>query len=254
MNGECRACQPGFGCDRETGRLSRCAADTYSSAAGVCVACGANSHSAAGVGSEDECACDRGYVRNEDRRCVPCEPGTVFSDDDEDAATNTTAASCVPCPAGEYCLDRLHHEPCPEDMFSHEGSVVCSACRMNSGCAGVRHRGSATRCIDQANCTCDDGFVDHGGECRRCPASTMKPLLRRRDAVTSWWSRRGASRARAEWSAWAGRTSGRADWPPSRRATNLAAPSAPAAARSPWRDATRRMTLCARPRRTRWRS
>lgn len=181
VNGECRACPPGFGCDRETGRLSRCAADTYSSAAGVCVACGANSHSAAGAGSEDECACDRGYVRNEDRRCVPCEPGTVFSDHDEDGGDAPTTASCAPCPAGEYCLGRLHHEPCPEDMFSHEGSVVCSACRMNSGC--VRHRGSATRCIDQANCTCDDGFVDHGGECRRCPASTMKPLLRRRDEL-----------------------------------------------------------------------
>ena len=175
VNGECRTCPPGFGCDRESGRLTQCAADTYSSPVGVCVACGPNSHSAAGAGSEGECVCERGYVRNDDRRCVPCEQGTVFSSKESDSS-----ASCVPCPAGEYCLGRLHHEPCPEDMFSHQGSVVCNACRMNSGC--VRHRGSDTqRCTNQANCTCDDGFVDHGGECRRCPAATMKPVSRRRD-------------------------------------------------------------------------
>ena len=35
-------------------------------------------------------------------------------------------------------------------------------------------------CVTQENCTCDDGFVDHGGECRRCPAATMKPVNRRK--------------------------------------------------------------------------
>ena len=172
VNGECRDCPRGFGCDKESGQLHQCEPDTYSSPLGECLACGPNSFSAAGAGSEAECMCDMGFVREDDdkAKCVPCRPGTVYT-----TTNDQMVGECAPCPAGEYCLGRLHHEPCPEDMFSHQGSAVCSACRMNSGC--VVRRKFDSLCTDQSNCTCDDGYVDHGGECRRCPAATMKPLL-----------------------------------------------------------------------------
>ena len=170
VGGECRACPPGFGCDHESGQLHQCERDTYSSPLGVCVACGPNAQSPPGTGSVDECMCDVGYVKEGGvgggGRCVACKAGTVYDDGQ--------GQQCLPCPAGKYCLGRLHSEPCPEDMYSHQGSAVCSLCRMNSGCVST-HDGSRL-CINQANCTCDDGFVDHGGECRRCPAATMKPL------------------------------------------------------------------------------
>ena len=162
VGGECRDCPRGFGCDREDGSIEQCVPGTFSSPSGVCTQCGGNSHSAAGAESEDECACDTGYTRDSDRRCSPCKPGTVYSE-----------ALCPPCTPGSYCLGRMHHEPCPSDMFSHAGSAMCTACRMNSGCLS---RGPDRMCTTQDNCTCDDGFVDHGGECRRCPAATMKPL------------------------------------------------------------------------------
>jgi hypothetical protein len=162
VGGVCRACPRGFGCDSRMGRLERCMPDTYSSPSGKCIRCWPNSHSEAGAGSEDECQCDAGFARDESGECSPCQPGTMYSSNSQ----------CIPCPSGQYCLGKLHHEPCPGDMFSHQGSAVCSACRMNSGCMAG--------CTDQENCTCDDGFVDHGGECRRCPAGTMKAGPRRR--------------------------------------------------------------------------
>jgi hypothetical protein len=166
VGGECRGCPSGFGCD--SGTLRQCDPDTFSSSSGVCVQCGPSSHSAAGAGSADECVCDEGFSRDEGGLCAPCRPGTVYR----------SSGGCLPCTAGFYCLGRMHHEPCPGDAFSHPGSALCSACRMNSGC--VAH-GANRMCVAQENCTCDDGFVDHGGECRRCPASTMKP--RRHDGV-----------------------------------------------------------------------
>ena len=163
VGGECRTCPRGFGCDRDTGHLQQCKSDTYSSSMGTCVGCGSNSYSNAGAGSEDECVCDGGFTKSANSgKCMPCRPGTMYE-----------SGKCIPCPAGKYCLGRLHHEPCPEDMFSHVGWAVCAACRMNSGC-NVR----SGLCVDQANCTCDDGFVEHGGECRRCPAAMMKPVAR----------------------------------------------------------------------------
>ena len=166
VGGECRDCPNGFGCDRNTGQLQRCKPNTYSSGTGECVSCVHNSFSVAGAGSERECVCENWFKRDKTRgKCMPCEPGTMYDD----------SGDCIPCPAGNYCLGRLHHEPCPEDMFSHTGSAICNSCRMNSGCIA---RGGSL-CTDQANCTCDDGFVGHGGECRRCPAATMKPVTAR---------------------------------------------------------------------------
>jgi hypothetical protein len=155
VGGECRYCPSGYECDSITGRLTKCEIDTYSSKLGKCIPCVQDSYSNAGAGSSEECICDAGFVKDA-QLCVPCKPGTVYMSE-----------KCEPCPPGQYCLGRLHHDPCPEDMFSHLGSAICSTCRMNSGCAKP--------CTDQANCSCDDGFVDHGGECRRCPAATMKP-------------------------------------------------------------------------------
>lgn len=154
VGGECRVCPSGYECDSITGRLTKCDYDAYSSRLGKCIPCVPDSHSEAGAGSADECICDAGFVK-EEQECAPCQPGTVY-----------VSKACEPCPPGQYCLGRLHHDPCPEDMFSHLGSAMCSACRMNSGCGRP--------CTDQSNCSCDDGFVDHGGECRRCPAATME--------------------------------------------------------------------------------
>lgn len=172
VKGECRVCPTGFGCDGDSGHIAQCKEGTYSSHSGMCIKCVANSHSAAGAGSAAECVCDVGYTKEgygATTGCAPCRPGTVY---------RPASRQCEPCPAGQYCLGRLHHDPCPEDMFSSAGSAICSACRMNSGCARP--------CTHQANCSCDDGFVDHGGECRRCPAATMKPLFlhRRRDGAS----------------------------------------------------------------------
>ena len=155
VGGSCRDCPLGFGCDRVSGQPTQCKSGTYSSPLGDCVACVPNAHSVAGAGSADECLCDMGFVKTDSQQCVACQPGTYYSQQ-----------QCISCDAGQYCLGRLHHEPCPGDMFSPQGSAVCTACRMNSGCL--------KRCTDHSNCTCDNGFVDHGGECRRCPAATMK--------------------------------------------------------------------------------
>jgi hypothetical protein len=87
--------------------------------------------------------------------CVPCKAGTVSVD-----------GECVLCAAGEYCLGKTHHEPCPGDMYSHRGAGMCTACRMNSGCL--------RQCISALNCSCDEGYVDRLGECRRCPTRTME--------------------------------------------------------------------------------
>lgn len=212
--------------------LHMCKEGTYSSPLGTCVPCVPNSHSPAGAASEDECICEEGYVKRRadtgrrrrssraeggrrgratavllaeeerrERRCVPCEPGTVFTrrrqgrwdqgtavaGGDGSVANGGEAAGeaqqgatageeeeegrCEPCPAGSYCLGRMHQDLCPLDMYSPGGAAICSQCRMNSGCL--------RDCVDQANCTCDDGYVDHGGECRRCPAATMRAPRRR---------------------------------------------------------------------------
>ena len=152
---ECRTCPPGYGCGN--GNIEMCKENTYSSS-GVCMPCVSNSVSAIGSRSEDYCNCVEGYVKT-GSVCSACKAGTVYS---------SVEKQCTLCEDGEYCLGKTHHEPCPIDMFSHRGAAVCSACRMNAGCLG--------NCVDQSNCTCDDGYVDVLGECRRCGPGTMKGL------------------------------------------------------------------------------
>jgi len=151
-NDECRPCPPGYRCSMEEG-ISLCAENTYS-LNGQCVSCVSNSESSSGSRSEDDCMCVEGYVKT-GSVCSACKAGTVFKD-----------GQCVLCTAGEYCLGKTHHEPCPIDMFSHRGAAVCLACMMNAGCL--------RNCVDQSNCTCDDGYVDVLGECRRCAPGTRK--------------------------------------------------------------------------------
>ncbi len=117
-----------------------------------CAECGPNGRSEPGTESPEGCVCVDGYTRY-GGECVACKAGTVFQDQ-----------ACVACAAGEYCLGRTHHEPCPGDMYSHRGAGLCTSCRMNSGCLAG--------CASEANCTCDDGYVDVNGECRRCVAGT----------------------------------------------------------------------------------
>ena len=150
---QCRPVPKGYGL--MGGELQRCAGGTYSSpSSSHCLACSANAWSSPGASSAEECICSDGYTRR-GGKCVPCKAGTVFSN-----------GECVLCAAGEYCLGKTHHEPCPGDMYSHRGAGMCSPCRMNSGC--LRH------CDSALNCTCDEGYVDSLGECRRCPLGTME--------------------------------------------------------------------------------
>ena len=148
---QCRPSPSGYG--MISGELQLCPRDTYSSA-GHCLPCSLNAWSEPGAASEDECVCADGYMRS-GGECVPCKSGTVFQN-----------RRCVLCPAGEYCLGKTHHEPCPTDMYSHRGAGMCTPCRLNSGCL--------KGCIGEANCTCDDGYIDIMGECRRCQSGTME--------------------------------------------------------------------------------
>ena len=151
----CRSCPQGYECDGSG--LRQCGVDAYS-LGGRCVRCVAFSHTrAVGAGSEAECVCDEGWVKTPGGACAPCAAGTVFVDN-----------QCTPCPAGEYCLGRTHHESCPADMFSQEGAAMCLQCRPDSECEGGK-----SLCVDAANCTCVDGFIDVRGECRRCGSGTQ---------------------------------------------------------------------------------
>ena len=148
--GACRQCPPGHGCDSEH-NVWLCAVDTYS-LDGACAACMDHAHSGLGSASDAECVCEDGFVKVAGR-CEACKAGTVYED-----------GGCVLCPPGEYCLGKTHHEPCPNDMFASGGSAMCSQCRLNSECSGV--------CVSDANCSCVDGYIARGGECRRGPAGT----------------------------------------------------------------------------------
>lgn len=148
---QCRQSPDGFG--MILGELQLCPRGTYSTN-GHCVACGHHAWSEPGA---LECYCVDGYTRSGEE-CTVCKAGTVFHD-----------KRCVLCDPGEYCLGKTHHEPCPGDMYSHRGAGMCTPCRMNSGC--LRH------CVSEANCTCDDGYVDVSGECRRCFPGTKKDWL-----------------------------------------------------------------------------
>ena len=147
----CRPCPAGYSCEGYV--LAPCPEDTFS-LRGQCAPCAANSHTPSGAAVETDCACDAGFVRG-GRACVACGPGTVYSPD----------IGCASCPAGEFCLGKVHHEPCPADMYATGGSAMCAACRPNSECR-------APPCVDAANCTCMDGYIDVRGECRRCPPGT----------------------------------------------------------------------------------
>ena len=149
---QCRPSPRGYGLI--SGELQLCPRDTYSSSSGQCTQCRSNAWSEPGAASEEECVCVDGYVRG-GRECVPCKAGTVFEN-----------GKCVLCAPGEYCLGKTHHEPCPTDMYSHHGAGMCTPCRMNSGC--LKH------CTSEANCTCDNGYINSMGECRRCPSGTME--------------------------------------------------------------------------------
>lgn len=160
---QCRPSPRGYGVLVSGGELQLCPRNTYSSA-GQCLACSPNAGSEPGASSIDECVCADGFMRSGGGAgpCVPCKPGTVSS-----SARDHT---CVLCPAGEYCLGKTHHEPCPMDMYSHRGAGMCTPCRLNSGC--MKH------CMSEANCTCDDGYVDVLGECRQCLSGTIKDAQR----------------------------------------------------------------------------
>ena len=152
IGGGCRPCPAGYSCEGYS--LVPCPEDTFS-LRGQCAPCAANSHTPTGAAVETDCACDAGFVRL-GRSCVGCGPGTVY---------NGSSEGCVACPAGEFCLGKVHHEPCPADMFAVLGSAMCTACRPNSECR-------APPCVDAADCTCADGYIDVRGECRRCPPGT----------------------------------------------------------------------------------
>ena len=149
---QCRPSPKGYGII--SGELQLCPRGTYSSSHGQCTPCSANAWSEPGAASEDECVCADGYVRG-GGECVQCKSGTVFENH-----------RCVLCAPGEYCLGKTHHEPCPTDMYSHRGAGMCTPCRMNSGCL--------KQCTSEANCTCDSGYINSLGECRRCPSGTME--------------------------------------------------------------------------------
>ena len=153
---QCRPSPRGYGL--VAGELQLCPRNTYSSpSGGHCLECGRNAWSEPGASSVEGCVCLDGFTRIEGDggECVPCKAGTVYR-----------RPVCDPCPAGEYCLGKTHHEPCPTDMFSHQGAGMCTPCRLNSGCLA--------RCMSEANCTCDDGYVDSLGECRRCASGMIK--------------------------------------------------------------------------------
>ena len=147
---QCRPSPKGYGLI--SGELQLCPRDTYSSSSGQCIQCSSNAWSEPGAASEDECVCADGYMRS-GRECMPCKSGMVFS---------KLERKCVLCAAGEYCLGKTHHESCPADMYSHRGAGMCTPCRMNSGCL--------KQCFGEANCTCDNGYINSMGECRRCPS------------------------------------------------------------------------------------
>ena len=165
----CRQCPGGFACD-DGGRLQQCPVNTYSSK-GRCVACETNSHSPAGA--EGGCRCDVGFVKV-GAVCVPCSAGTVYSN-----------GSCSQCRAGEYCLGKTHHEPCPADKYAGAGAAMCHPCRPDSECA--------FGCVDAANCTCVDGFIDVRGECRRCGAGTQSVAKARCEPCEPGFECRGGS-------------------------------------------------------------
>jgi hypothetical protein len=164
---ECGGCPPGeiaigtqcrrrpLGHGLVSGVLRLCPRDTYADD-GRCAECGPNGRSEPGTESPEGCVCADGYTRH-GGECVACKAGTVFQ-----------GQACVACAAGEYCLGRTHHEPCPGDMYSHPGAGLCTPCRMNSGCLAG--------CASEANCACDDGYVDVNGECRRCGAGTRSEV------------------------------------------------------------------------------
>ena len=153
---QCRLSPKGYGLVSGGGELQLCPSGTYSSSHGQCTPCSPNAWSEPGAASEGECVCVDGYVRS-GRECVQCKSGTVFE---------KKTRRCVLCAPGEYCLGKTHHEPCPVDMYSHRGAGLCTPCRMNSGCL--------KQCSSEANCTCDDGYINSMGECRRCASGTME--------------------------------------------------------------------------------
>ena len=148
--GACRECPAGHGCDSEH-NVRVCGENTYSSK-GDCVQCASHATSGFGSASEAACICDDGYVKIQGQ-CSACKAGTVFVN-----------GQCVLCKRGEYCLGKTHHEPCPNDTYAGGGAAMCSQCRLNSECRG--------ECIEEKNCSCIHGYIERGGECRRCPAGT----------------------------------------------------------------------------------
>lgn len=153
-SGGCLRCPDGFGCD-PGGSVTPCAENSYS-ADGRCRACDPHALSPERSSSVDACVCTAGYVKAAGGGCAECRAGTFWNE-----------SACQACDPGFYCAGRTHRDVCPLDMFSHAGSVVCTDCRPFSGCA-------RPPCVDGSSCTCDDGYVDHGGECARCRPGTFK--------------------------------------------------------------------------------
>lgn len=152
INGRCLLCPPGFTCKGVT--ASPCPPNTYSWN-GLCVSCDPNARSPGRSTAAEQCVCLPGYVKTHGDKCTACKSGTVWN-----------SSHCVLCDAGHFCVGKLHRDRCPLDSFSHRGSAMCTDCRPFSGCSAL--------CTDAANCSCDPGYVDMDGECKRCPPGTQK--------------------------------------------------------------------------------
>ena len=151
---QCQACPGGFECSAQ-GVASPCRENWYSQS-GKCMECDPNAESPERSSSADQCVCVAGYVKTAVGGCAPCQSGTVWRN-----------GACVPCDAGHYCVGRTHQDVCPSDTYATRGSAQCADCRPFSGCA-------RPLCVEASNCTCDPGYIDHGGACLRCAPGTFK--------------------------------------------------------------------------------
>lgn len=147
LDGNCSACPPGA---YESGdECVLCGANTFSAGVAAvspaaCLACPANSTSAAGATHALACLCVPGYTGTS--ACVPCAEGAYK------AAPGT--APCVECAAGT-------HWPA---AHRHRASNQCRACPGNSTSGPAAH--------GVYNCHCDAGFRRVDDACEHCRAGT----------------------------------------------------------------------------------
>ena len=199
---ECEACSAGsYKEERGSGQCEVCEAGTYSrvmaaASSDTCVTCPANSLSAAGSVSANDCVCSAGHTGPNGGTCEPCSPGTYKEEmgagectlcesgtyskasgaTSKDTCTLCSAVSSskgagsttCECNAGYTGPDLGPCDPCPAGTYKDfVGSGMCVPCHDKSSSPA-----GSTRTTD---CACNPGYTGtNGGQCTACAAGTFK--------------------------------------------------------------------------------